>query len=67
MVSNDDHDDTSGNYGNYKIMNARYHGINLSEERAYSQEPDKEFKFYLGTLLFLFVIIYTVQAIMTHR
>ena len=45
----------------------KYWGINLREERAYTQEPDKAFKFYLGTLLILFVIVYVVQAIMVHK
>ena len=68
MYVNEDHDDTLQDDGrSYGMMNTRYHGINLSEERAYSQEPDKEFKFYLGTLLLLFLIIYAVQAIMVHR
>ena len=43
------------------------HGIDHKQERIYSREPDKEFKFYLATLLMLFVIIYVVQAIMLHR
>ena len=51
----------------YRLVHTKYHGINLKEERSYSQEPDKAFKFYLATVLILFVIIYTVQAIMVHR
>ena len=42
-------------------------GIDIQQERSYSHEPDKEFKFYLGTLLLLFIVIYVVQAIMLHR
>ena len=53
--------------GSYGMIRSEYSGINLKEERSYSQEPDKAFKFYLGTLLFLFVVIYAVQAIMVYR
>ena len=51
----------------YGIGKTKYWGINLKEERAYSQEPDKAFKFYLATLLILFVIVYIVQAIMVPK
>ena len=51
----------------YGMGTTRYWGINWKEERVYSQEPDKEFKFYLLTLLILFVIVYAVQAIMVHK
>ena len=51
----------------YEMTHTRYRDISLKEELTYSQQPDKEFKFYLGTLLLLFIIIYTVQAIMVYR
>ncbi|CAI8016353.1 hypothetical protein GBAR_LOCUS10031, partial [Geodia barretti] len=51
----------------YGMGKTKYWGINLKEERAYSQEPDKAFKFYLATLLILFVIVYIVQAIMVPK
>lgn len=35
--------------------------------RSYSMIPDKEFKFYLGSILMLYIIIYASQAIMVYR
>ena len=64
-VNEDEVTESGTTYG--VTMRRKYHGINLGEERSYSQEPDKEFKFYLGSLLLLFVIIYAVQAIMVYR
>lgn len=38
---------------------------NWKLNREYSRLPDKEFKFYLGTIFILFCVIYAVQVIMT--
>lgn len=35
--------------------------------RSYAMIPDKEFKFYLGSILMLYVIIYAAQAIMLYK
>ena len=35
--------------------------------RSYSMIPDKEFKFYLASILILFILIYASQAIMVYR
>ena len=58
---------TGSSAQDYGMGKTKYWGINLRDERAYTQEPDKAFKFYLGTLLILFLIVYAVQAIMVHK
>lgn len=35
--------------------------------KAYSMLPDKEFKFYLASVLLLYIIIYIAQAIMLYK
>ena len=35
--------------------------------KSYAMIPDKEFKFYLASILMLFVFIYATQAIMLYR